>query len=92
MNMTKTITKEIDLCRLHDVIVDVFYDDNVDTSNLDEFKLEKVFNELPDDVQAIAIQWGGGDTVFGDEAYRHIEKNKELFKRLCELTTEGNKT
>ena len=79
MKMTKTINSEIELDRLHDVIVDVFYHDNVDTSNLDDSKLEKAFNELPDHIQSIAIQWGGGDTVFGDEAYQHIEKNKDLY-------------
>jgi len=73
--MKKTINAEIDLSRLHDVIVGVFYHDNVDISDLNDSKLEKVFNELPDNVQAIAIQWGGDDTVFGDEAYVYIKEN-----------------
>ncbi len=87
--MTKTINAEIELYRLHDAIVHVFYHDNVDTSNLDDSKLEKAFNELPYHVQSIAIQWGGGDTVFGDEAYRYIQENKQTFIDICELTTKG---
>ena len=85
--MKKNIEAEIELYRLHDAIVDVFYNDNVDTSNITEDHLEKTFNSLPEHVQYIAIQWGGGDTVFGDEAYRYIEKNKDMFKNICELTT-----
>ena len=64
-----------------------------DTFSLTEYKFKKVFNNLPDHVQLIAIQWGGGDTVFGDEAYAYINKNKDRFKEICEFsdkTTEGN--
>jgi hypothetical protein len=83
--MKKTIEMEVELSRLHDCIVEVFYnDDDVDTSNLTEEILEKVFDKLPQDVQFTAYQWGGDDTEFGDAAFRHMKGGKEEFIKIIE--------
>ncbi len=35
-------------------------------------ELEKLFEELPENIKMTAIQWGMSDTVFGDDVYVHF--------------------
>ena len=65
-------TKKVDLSRLHDVMVDV-----LENRKYSEAEVQECFNRLPKHIQYIAFEWGGTDTVFGDEAYEFLEKEKK---------------
>lgn len=61
---------DIDLSRLHDVMVEI------DGKSRTEQELLLIFESLPQYIRNIAYQWGGGDTVFGDEAYVYLRDKK----------------
>ena len=71
MKVSKTY--EVELGRFHDVLLEVF------DKSFTDAQLEKLFHLLPEHIKQIAYEWGGGDTVFGDESYVYIKNNKELF-------------
>jgi len=50
--------------------------------NQDSEKMFELFNELPDNIQGIAVQWGFNDTVFRDEAF--VILVKKLFNKTVE--------
>jgi hypothetical protein len=50
--------------------------------NQDSEKMFELFNELPDNIQGIAVQWGFNDTVFRDEAFVFLVK--KLFNQTVE--------
>jgi len=67
MKVTVELEKE-DFDVLHDVVLEVTgygYSDK---------ELQIVWDNLPKDIQSIAISWGTNDTVFRDKMYRHLEK------------------
>ena len=39
-------------------------------------ELKTIFGMLPLDIQCSAVSWGLADTIFRDEAYEWLEKNK----------------
>ncbi len=59
-----------DLDSLHDVVYEA-----IDKS-LSYEELEKIFNELPEHIQSLAVSWGMSDTVFRDNVYEHLKKKK----------------
>ena len=71
MTIKVTKTKTIDLSGLHDVMVDVLED-----RRYTDDEVQKCFDSLPEDIQMTAFEWGSGDTVFGDEAYKFLKQQK----------------
>jgi hypothetical protein len=37
-------------------------------------ELQTVWDNLPEDIKGIAIQWGTNDTVFRDKMYEHLDE------------------
>ena len=58
-----------------------FYLDDLEI-NKDSEKMFELFNELPDNIQGIAVQWGIYDTVFRDDAFVFLVK--KLFNQTVE--------
>ena len=58
-----------------------FYLDDLEI-NQDSEKMFEIFNELPDNIQGIAVQWGFNDTVFRDNAFVFLVK--KLFNQTVE--------
>jgi len=50
---------------------------NVTDKPLSKEELRSIFNTLPRQIQAIAFAWGLSDTVFRDEVYTFIVKERE---------------
>lgn len=67
MKVTVELEKE-DFDVLHDVVFEVT---GYEYTNEE---LKTVWDNLPEDIQGIAIQWGTNDTVFRDNMYEHLEK------------------
>lgn len=53
--------------RFHDVLVECGF------GSVTMEQAKQVFFELPEGVKYIAFKWGMGDTVFGDEAFTHLQ-------------------
>jgi hypothetical protein len=75
MTIKVTKTKTIDLDGLHDVMVDV-----LEERRYTDEEVQKCFESLPEDIQMTAFEWGSGDTVFGDKAYKFLEQSKRKTK------------
>jgi hypothetical protein len=73
--MVITVSKSINIDGLHDVLVDA-----LENKRYTDTQIEKAFHLLPEHIQHIAFQWGSSDTVFRDEAYVYIMKNKKIFQ------------
>ncbi len=58
-----------------------FYLDDLEI-NQDREKMFELFNELPQNIQAIAVQWGFNDTEFRDSAFVFLVK--KLFNKTVE--------
>jgi two-component SAPR family response regulator len=54
---------------------------------LDTEQLKAIFEILPKHIKGIGIQWGLSDTVFRDEAYEWLEKNRELALKAIQCQT-----
>ena len=39
-------------------------------------QIHVIWEELPEDIRATAIQWGTSDTVFRDNLYEYLKNNK----------------
>ncbi len=70
MKITTELEKE-DFDAMHDVVLDV-----LDLSPTAE-QIQKVWDLLPIHEKGVAIQWGASDTVFRDNLYVWLLKNKE---------------
>lgn len=70
--MENYISKDLD--GLHDVILEVFDYDRP----LSDVEVIYYWNFLPKHIKMTALEWGGGDTVFRDNAYEWFEKNKHV--------------
>ncbi len=57
-------------------IGDNFHSDDfpIDSNNQD--LMFEVFNNLPDHIQGLAVQWGFYDSVFGDDVFVFLCKNQ----------------
>jgi hypothetical protein len=63
-----------DLDAMHDVILEALdYKNEYITDDL----IKEYWGKLPDHIKGIAIQWGCNDTVFRDEMYVWVIKNKK---------------
>jgi hypothetical protein len=59
---------------MHDVILEALdYKNEYITDDL----IKEYWDKLPDHIKGIAIQWGCNDTVFRDEMYVWVIKNKK---------------
>ncbi len=74
--------EENDLDVLHDVCYDVL------DIELNTEQLKAVFEILPEHIKGTGIQWGLSDTVFRDEAYEWLGKNKELTLKAIQCLIE----
>ena len=63
--------KDLILDGLHDVMVDV-----LENRKYSDEEVLSCFASLPYNIQIIAHEWGGLDTVFCDEAYRFLQGQK----------------
>lgn len=68
-----------DFNHLHDVILEAL---DYDNSNLNNIKIKKIWDNLPNDIISTAIRWGTSDSVFRDNMYVEIQKNIEKYKKL----------
>jgi len=59
-----------DFDAMHDVILEAL---DVELTNA---QIHVIWEELPEDIRALAIQWGTSDTVFRDNLYEHLKNNK----------------
>jgi hypothetical protein len=66
MKVTVELEKE-DFDVLHDVVL------GVTGYEYTNEELQTVWDNLPEDIQGTAIQWGTNDTVFRDNMYEHLE-------------------
>jgi len=66
MKVTVELEKE-DFYVLHDIVFEVT---GYEYTNEE---LQTVWDNLPEHIQATAIQWGTNDTVFRDNMYEHLE-------------------
>jgi hypothetical protein len=73
-----TETFEVNLDRMHDVLLEVT-DKSYDDDDLKDF-----FHSLPEEIRFLAYQYGGNDTVFGDACYVHFKKAFEWAKEMKE--------
>lgn len=39
-------------------------------------QIHVIWEELPEDIRGLAIQWGTSDTVFRDNLYEYLKNNK----------------
>ena len=58
-----------------------FYLDDLEIDK-DSEKMFELFNELPKNIQGIAVQWGFNDTEFRDQAFVFLVK--KLFNQTVE--------
>jgi len=72
MNITNAIINELFVDGqwegFHDVVVDIFSAEEEISMEI----LKALFQQLPEHIQHIALEWGLSDTVFRDEAYAYI--------------------
>lgn len=69
MIVNVTLEKE-DFDSMHDAIYDVLdYEPTYD-------QIQAIWDKLPEDIKATGIQWGTSDTVFRDDFYVWLQKNK----------------
>jgi hypothetical protein len=59
-----------DFDAMHDVILEAL---DIELTNA---KIHVIWEELPEDIRGLAIQWGTNDTVFRDNLYEHLKNNK----------------
>ena len=59
---------------LHDVVLSVTY--STTKLKLDQTGLEKLFNELPENIKEDAYHWGLNDSVVRDSIYGWYQQNK----------------
>lgn len=59
-----------DLNVLADIVMDILRE------KWDNLQLTELFDELPEHIKGLAVQWGSNDTVFRDEVYRWVRDNK----------------
>ena len=60
-----------DLDDMYDVILEA-----LDIEPTDE-EIMNFFNELPDHIKGLAVQWGTSDTVFRDDMFVWLKENKK---------------
>ena len=53
---------------LHDVVL------GITGYGYSDKELQTVWDNLPEDIKGIAIQWGTNDTVFRDKMYEHLDE------------------
>lgn len=70
MIVTVTLEQE-DFDAMHDVILEVF-----DESPSQE-QIQLIWNDLPEHIQGLAIQWGANDTVFRDNLYEFLKEKED---------------
>lgn len=75
MKVTTTFERE-DYNAMHDVIRGALKPSCQITDEI----IEAVWQQLPENIQAIAIEWGCYDSVFRDDAYSWLKKNAESIK------------
>lgn len=51
-----------------------FYIDDLNINDEDQGFMLQVFNELPNHLQGLAVQWGFSDTVFRDDVFEYLIK------------------
>lgn len=59
-----------DFNAMHDVIFEAL---DIEPTNA---QIHVIWEELPEDIRGLAIQWGTSDTVFRDNLYEHLKNNK----------------
>jgi hypothetical protein len=59
-----------DFNAMHDVIFEVL---GTKPTNA---QIHVIWEELPEDIRGLAIQWGTSDTVFRDNLYEYLKNNK----------------
>jgi hypothetical protein len=59
-----------DFDAMHDVILEAL---DIELTNA---KIHVIWEELPEDIRGLAIQWGTSDTVFRDNLYEYLKNNK----------------
>jgi hypothetical protein len=59
-----------DFNAMHDVIFEAL------GTKLTNAKIHVIWEELPEDIRGLAIQWGTSDTVFRDNLYEYLKNNK----------------
>lgn len=56
---------------IHDAVLDAIDKD------MTQDELIELWHELPSHIQATALSWGMSDTVFGDQVFEWVQKNKK---------------
>lgn len=59
-----------DFNAMHDVIFEAL------DIKLTKAQIHVIWEELPEDIRGLAIQWGTSDTVFRDNLYEYLKNNK----------------
>ncbi len=70
MKVTIELEKE-DLACVHDVALEAL------SLNLNDEQVRKLFNNLPEELQGLAVQWGVSDTAFRDDLFAWLEEHRE---------------
>jgi hypothetical protein len=70
MIVTVTLERE-DFNAIHDVILEVF------GKSPSQEQIQLIWNDLPEDMKGLAIQWGTNDTVFRDNLYEFLKEKED---------------
>jgi len=65
------VLEQSDLNNIHDVVLEVRGEKPTNE------ECQKIWDELPEDIQGVGIRWGTGDTEFRDDLYVWLERNKK---------------
>ena len=78
-------SKEFSIAIMEEVFRDTssasFHDSvlHVTDITLEDDILKKIFMEIPEELQILALQWGLSDTQFRDDVIREIERFKKAY-------------
>ena len=66
--------------RMHGAVLECTF--KTTETNLSLEQCKKLFLQLPEPIQNIAIDWGFNDTIFGDAVYTFVQENPQIINEI----------